>query len=157
LSKLWSERLTELFATRAPVVVLRLPSLYGVGQGDSFIDGLAAIALRNEPIELFSKGQMIRDALPATDVVTAIVATIGRTTWDGFTVMNLGCGRPIRSFEYAEALVSALQSTSSIVPVGRQASQPDLYADITEARRRIGFEPTPLMQSMREYARELRA
>jgi len=56
LSKLWSERLTELFATRGPVVVLRLPSLYGVGQGDSFIDGLAQIAVRNEPIELFASG-----------------------------------------------------------------------------------------------------
>jgi UDP-glucose 4-epimerase len=157
LSKLWSERLTELFATRASVVVLRLPSLYGVGQGDSFIDGIAQIALRNEPIELFSKGQVIRDALPATDVVKAIVATIDRTNWDGFTVMNLGCGGAITSTEYAEALVSALQSTSRIVPVERLAAQPDLYADITEARKRIAFEPTTLIQSMREYARALRA
>jgi nucleoside-diphosphate-sugar epimerase len=156
LSKLWSERLTELFATHAPVVVLRLPSLYGLGQGDSFIDGLAAIALRNEPIELFSKGQVIRDALPATDAVQAIVATIERITWDGFTVMNLGCGRPITAIEYAETIVSALQATSRIVPVERQAAQPDLYADITEARSRIGFEPTPLMRSLREYARALR-
>jgi nucleoside-diphosphate-sugar epimerase len=89
--------------------------------------------------------------------VKAIVATIDRTNWDGFTVMNLGCGRAITSTEYAEALVSALQSTSRIVPVERLAAQPDLYADITEARKRIAFEPTTLIQSMREYARALRA
>jgi GDP-4-dehydro-6-deoxy-D-mannose reductase len=157
LSKLWSERLTEFFATRAPVVVLRLPSLYGVGQGDSFIDGLAQIALRNESIELFAKGEVVRDALPATDVVKAIVSTIDQTNWDGFTVINLGCGQRVTSFEYAEALVSALQTTSRIIPLDRPASQPDLYADISEARRRIAFEPTPLMESMREYARALRA
>jgi nucleoside-diphosphate-sugar epimerase len=157
LSKLWSEQLSELFARQAAVVVLRLPSLYGVGQGDSFIDGLARQALRNEPIELFSNGRVIREALPASDVVTAILATIDQTAWDAFTVMNLGCGRPITSIEYAEALVTALETKNRIVPVERAASQPDLYADITVAQRRIAFAPTSLMQSMREYARALRA
>jgi nucleoside-diphosphate-sugar epimerase len=157
LVKLWSERLTEFFAARAPVVVLRLPSLYGVGQGDSFIDGLAQTALRNESIELFAKGEVVRDALPATDVVKAIVSTIDQTDWDGFTMMNLGCGHRVTSFEYAQALVTALQTTTRIFPLDRPASQPDLYADISEARRRIAFEPTPLMEAMREYARALRA
>jgi len=155
LSKLWSEQLAALFASQMPVVTLRLPSLYGTGQGDSFVDGLAQIALRNQPIELFSNGQVIRDAVHVVDVVKAIVDTVERASWTSYTVMNLGCGRPISSIEYAQALVLSLRSTSAIVPVARAASQPDLYADITEAQRRIAFEPTPLAKSMREYAREL--
>jgi len=56
LTKRWAEQLMESFREYSQVVILRLPSLYGVGQGDSFIDGLAQLALRGEPLELFSRG-----------------------------------------------------------------------------------------------------
>jgi nucleoside-diphosphate-sugar epimerase len=70
--------------------------------------------------------------------------------------MNLGCGRPIKTYEYAQALVRALESNSEIVPIDRPASQFDLYAEIEKARRCIGFEPMTLEQSMKIYANELR-
>ena len=38
-TKLWGEQLVKTFQDRSRVVILRLPSLYGVGQADSFIDG----------------------------------------------------------------------------------------------------------------------
>ena len=156
-TKRWAEQLMESFQEHSQVVVLRLPSLYGAGQGDSFIDGLAQLALRGEPLELFSRGDSIRDALHVTDVVKGIAACVEQQPPAAFSVMNLGCGRPIKTLEYAKVLVAALGSDSKIVPVERQASHFDLYADIEEARRQIGFEPTPLEQSMRIYADELRA
>jgi nucleoside-diphosphate-sugar epimerase len=156
-TKRWSEQLLEAMADVSEVTVLRLPSLYGAGQADSFIDGLARTALRGDPIELFSKGELIRDALHVSDVVKAIGACVNRPAERGYTVMNLGCGRDITTLEYAEALVSALGSASKIVPVERRASQVDLYANIERARRLIGFEPMTLSESMTEYANELRA
>lgn len=156
-TKRWSEQLLEPLGRRSCVRVLRLPSLYGKGQGDSFIDGLAGLALRNEPIELFSRGELIRDALHVNDVIGAITSCLQARPENSFVVMNLGCGRPIRTDEYARALVSALESDSKIIPVDRPASQFDLYADIEQARESIGFEPTPLAQSMKMYADELRA
>ena len=48
-TKRWGEQLLEVLAYTADVTVLRLPSLYGAGQADSFIDGLARTALRGEP------------------------------------------------------------------------------------------------------------
>ena len=147
----------ETFQEFSKIVVLRLPSLYGAGQSDSFIDGLAQPALRGEPLELFSGGQLVRDTLHVNDVVNGIAACIDQQPKSAFSTMNLGCGRPIKTLEYAKALVEALGSDSKIIPVERKSSYFDLYADIETARSQIGFEPMPLEQSMKIYADELRA
>lgn len=155
-TKRWAEQLLETFR-EAQVIVLRLPSLYGAGQNDSFVDGLAKLAIHNDDIELFSRGEVIHDALHVSDVVAAIEACIERRISQIFAVMNLGCGRPVTSLEYAETLVAALGSTSKIIPVDQPASQFDCWADISEARRLIGFEPADLGDSIRKYIDELRA
>jgi nucleoside-diphosphate-sugar epimerase len=155
-TKRWAEQLLETFR-ESHVIILRLPSLYGAGQADSFVDGLAKLAMNNDDIELFSRGEVIRDALHVSDVVTAIQACIERPTSDSFSIMNLGCGRPITSLEYAETLVAALGSTSKIIPVDQPASQFDCWADISVAQRVIGFQPADLRESIRTYVDELRA
>jgi nucleoside-diphosphate-sugar epimerase len=156
-TKRWAEQLCESFQQRSSIVVLRLPSLFGAGQEDSFIDGLARSAKRGEPLELFSRGELIRDALHVSDVVKAIDACIRLPPTDTFSLLNLGCGQAIKTIDYARQLVDALGSDSDIIPIDRQASHFDLYADITEARRQIAFEPMSLADSLYVYANELRA
>lgn len=155
-TKRWAEQLLESFQHRSKIVVLRLPSLFGAGQRDSFIDGLARRAKGNEPLELFSRGELIRDALHVSDVVRAIDTCIRQPPGATFSLLNLGCGRALRTIDYARQLVDALDSDSDIIPIDRQASYFDLYADITEARCQLGFEPMSLVQSMNLYADELR-
>ncbi|HEX3249377.1 MAG TPA: NAD(P)-dependent oxidoreductase [Pyrinomonadaceae bacterium] len=155
-TKRWAEQLLETFRA-AQVTVLRLPSLYGAGQGDSFIDGLAQLALRGEVIELFSRGTVIREALHVSDVIRAIQSCIDQPPAEQFCLMNLGTGRKIATLEYAEALVEALGSKSPVVLSDRAALQFDCYADIQRARDVIGFEPTELKESLRRYTHELRA
>lgn len=156
-TKRWAEQLFENLRSRSRVVVLRLPSLYGAGQEDSFIDGLARSAIKGKPIELFSRGELVRDALHVTDVMKAIDSCIGQEATPGFSILNLGCGRPIKTVEYARELIRALHSSSAIIPIDREASHFNLYADISEARKQLGFEPMPLAESMNLYASELRA
>src|SRR5689334_23867056 len=71
-TKRWGEQLLETFHRYSRIVVLRLPSLYGAGQEDSFIDGLARTAQLNDSIELYSRGELVRDALHVNDVVRAL-------------------------------------------------------------------------------------
>ena len=155
-TKRWAEQLLETFKA-AQVTVLRLPSLYGRGQGDSFIDGLAQLAMRGEDLELFSRGAVIREALHVSDVIRAIQTCIDKPPAEQFCLMNLGTGRSISTVEYAEALVEALGSKSRIVLSDRAALQFDCYADIQRARDMIGFQPTELKESLQRYADELRA
>lgn len=155
-TKRWAEQLLETFRA-SQVTVLRLPSLYGKGQGDSFIDGLAQLALRGEDLELFSRGAVIREALHVGDAIRAIQTCMDQPPSEQFSLMNLGAGRSISTLEYAEALVEALASNSRIVLSDREALQFDCYADIQRARDTIGFQPTELKESLRRYADELRA
>jgi len=155
-TKRWAEQLLETF--RDPqVTVLRLPSLYGKGQDDSFIDGLAQLALRGEDLELFSRGTVLREALHVSDVIRAIQTCIDKPPAEQFCVMNLGTGRKISTLEYAEVLVEALGSKSRVVLSDRAASQFDCYADIQRARDIIEFQPTELNESLRIYTHELQA
>jgi len=156
-TKRWGEQLFETFQRYSRIVVLRLPSLYGAGQADSFIDGLARTAQLNDSIQLFSRGELIRDALHVSDVVRAIDNCIAHPPDNAFSILNLGCGQRTKTSEWARALVDALDSKSAIIPVDREASQFDLYADISAARQQIAFAPTSLSESMKVYADELRA
>ena len=155
-SKRWAEEVMQCWKG-CQVTVLRMPSLYGRGQADSFIDGLARLAIRGEPLELYSRGEVVRDALHVSDIVSAIQSCINEPPSVQFSLMNLGCGRPISTEEYAATLIEALGSPSQLVKSDRMASQHDLWADITLARRTIGFEPAELRQSLEAYANELRA
>jgi nucleoside-diphosphate-sugar epimerase len=156
-TKRWGEQLLETFQRYSRIVVLRMPSLYGAGQADSFIDGLARTAQTGDSIELFSRGELIRDALHVEDVVRAIDNCVSQPPADAFSILNLGCGERIKTGDWAHALVHALDSKSAIIPVDREASQFDLYADISAARQQIAFAPMTLAQSMKVYADELRA
>ena len=156
-TKRWGEQMLETFQRYSRIVVLRMPSLYGAGQADSFIDGLARTARLNEPIELFARGDLIRDALHVSDVVRAIDNCIAQPPDNAFSILNLGCGERIKTSDWARALVDALDSKSAIIPVDRNASQFDLYADISAARQQIAFAPMSLAESMKVYADELRA
>lgn len=156
-TKRWGELMLETFQRYSRIVVLRLPSLYGAGQADSFIDGLARTAQRNDSIELLSRGDLIRDELHVSDVVRVIDNCIAQPPDNAFSILNLGCGERINTNQWAHALVHALGSKSAIVPVDREASEFDLYADISAARRQIAFAPLSLAESMKVYADELRA
>lgn len=156
ITKYCSEKLLENFQNNSKIIILRLPSLYGAGQADSFIDGLARLASSNETIELFGQGEVIRDTLYVDDVVRAILSCISKSPTKAFSCMNLGCGKKITSLMYAKELVDALGSNSKINIVNKSSSQQfNFYADISEASSEIGFRPTPLGESMKRYANEI--
>ena len=156
-TKRWAEEVVENAHAFPSRLVLRLPSLYGKGQEDSFIDGLARMAMRNEPIQLFGQGKLVRDALHVSDVVSAIQSSINRPPTEEFVCLNVGCGRSLTTKEWAEALAEVLESTSPIELTDRAVSQFDLYANIELAQSTIGFYPTELRESLTRYADELRA
>lgn len=140
------------------LTVLRLPSLYGAGQQDSFLDGLAQRALQGGPIELFGQGLGVRDALHVNDAVRAVIGAL-ETLEDGARrVINIGCGRAISIREWATALVTALEVNIQVVATDKPATQPfDLYADNEAAYREFGFVPMSLSEAMKVFANELRS
>ena len=157
ITKLAGEQLIGTVSDRTQVIIFRLPGLYGAGQSDSFVDGLARLAMGNREIELFARGALIRDALHVDDVVAAITSTTLRPPAVPGACLNLGCGRAITTRQYAETIVAAFGSSSK--PMEAEQTLPnrfDLYADIRLAKTLVEFEPTPLESSMARYVKELR-
>lgn len=157
LTKLWTEQLLERLQNKSNMLILRLPSLYGAGQADSFIDGLARLVMNNEPLELFARGRTIRDAIHVDIAIQTILNCIQNPPDTPFLRLNLGCGQAITTMDYAHALVSAFHSRSEIIPIDRTtASQINLFADISLARQRINFQPGSLFAALEKYAAEMK-
>jgi len=158
VTKLAAERLIMTLTDRAQAIVLRLPSMFGIGQGDSFIDGLVGRARDNTPLRLYSQGLLLRDVLHVDEVIEAIAGCITVPLPERSCVMNLGSGLPLRTVDYATLIVQAMHSGSEIQLEDHPAAQPyDLYADIEKARRLIGFDPADFRLSLEQYCHALRA
>lgn len=155
VTKRCCEQLLEAFTAKTLVVILRIPSMFGVGQADSFVDGLARLVAKGEPLQLLARGETIRDTLSVCSVVKAIEASLFCLFEEKCCYLNLGCGQPTTVRDYAELLVSEFKSASQIVPVDRRSVQPSLYADISKAQRVLGFYPPSLREAIRLYAAEL--
>lgn len=156
ITKLAAEDLIRIMKPAASNIILRLPSLYGVGQRDSFIDGLARLAKEGQPLELFHRGKRIRDSLHVSDVTKAIVSCLHLAAAHPFSIYNLGCGQAVTVEDYAKKIVRHLKSNSPILPVDKIAAQDfDIYLDISLARRELGFSPKRVDESIEHYAQEL--
>lgn len=157
VTKLAGEQLLLNSASRARVVVLRLPSLFGSEQADSFVDGLVRQARAGTAIQLFSRGGRVRDALHVDDAVGAVVACARHRFAEPRLVMHLGGDSVLTVAEYARLVVDVFSSSSPLVPVDTPSSQTfDLLADIRLARQRLGFEPMEPRQALLRYADQLR-
>ena len=158
ITKLASEQLLWNGPRQPKVVILRLPSLFGHGQADSFIDGLIRQARSGRAIELYSRGRTVRDTLHVDDVIGAIGACLDCGLDERRLLLHLGCGERLATIDYARLIVQAFSSQSALVPVDTPSPQSlDLFADISLARQRIGFSPMPMERALLHYAEELRA
>jgi len=123
------------------VAALRFFTVYGPRQRPSLaIHKFTANILRGEPIPLYGDGSSLRDYTYYSDVVDGIMAALDAEL--GFEIINLGNCNPVRLSD----LVSIIeQATGKQARIDRLPNQPGdvpaAYADISKARRLLGYEP----------------
>ena len=130
-----------------PVTALRFFNIYGTRQALSNpYTGVAAIfaaRLINGQIPLvFEDGEQMRDFVSVHDIVNANILAMNRSESDG-EVINVGSGKPITIRQVAELLAQSLgmQIEPSITHKYRAGDIRHCYADLTRARRLLGYEP----------------
>lgn len=126
----------------------------GIVEGGGNIDYLIDRALRDEPIELFSKGLVCRDYLPAEKAVEAFIAASLYEADPGFEAFNIGSGQAITTYGLAKLVCEELDSKSEIILSDRLAPRNNFVFNISKAIRHFGFEPGDLSESVRAYARK---
>jgi dTDP-L-rhamnose 4-epimerase len=162
LSKFDQEQMCLLFGAsyQVPTVALRFFNAYGTDQALSnpYTGVLAIFAgrlLNARPPMIFEDGNQRRDFVSVHDVVRACTLALERPEADGLT-LNVGSGQSVTIDEVARRL-AAVMGQDGIEPIltgkYRVGDIRHCFADISLARRTLGYEPqVELEQGMAELA-----
>lgn len=138
-------------------VVLRLFNVYGPKQSRAYSGVIVEFikkALRGEPPVIFGDGEQIRDFIHVSDVVKAVINAITNSSVTG--TFNIGSGEGVTINKLA-LLVAEIAGRRELRPIYSLPRKGDIrvsIADITKARRELGFNPTvSLEDGLRELVR----
>ena len=149
LGKKDQEEMTLLFGRTydVPVVAMRYFNIYGTRQALSNpYTGVAAIfasrLLNQRAPMVFEDGNQMRDFVSVDDVVQANLLAMERTNADGMA-LNIGSGEPISINDVARVLSDSLGAKLQPEVTGkyRAGDIRHCFADISAARRVLGYEP----------------
>ena len=139
-------------------VCLRFFTVYGPRQRpDLAIHKFACLISEGKPIPVFGDGSTRRDYTFIDDIIAGVRAAIDYTSSD-YEVINLGESRTVALRELISLLEKELGATAKI---DRQPLQPgdvpQTYADITKARRLLGYNPqTQIEEGLHRFVEWLR-
>lgn len=114
--------------------------------------------IAGEPIELYNRGDMLRDFTYVDDIVDGFYRAVQQRQ-AGFSIFNLGNGAPVQLREFVATLEGVIGTPARIIEKPMQPGDvPRTYADITKARTLLGFEPkTSVHDGLRELVHWYRA
>lgn len=130
-----------------PTVALRYFNVYGPRQALSNpYTGVAAIfssrLLNDNPPLIFEDGLQSRDFVHVNDIVQANLLAM-KNGHANYEVFNIGTGRSLTVLDVARALSEAMdvELEPQIVTKFRKGDIRHCYADISKARRILGYDP----------------
>jgi UDP-glucuronate 4-epimerase len=124
-----------------PITILRFFNVYGPhGRPDMMPWQWTRMILAGEPLTLYNGGKLKRDWTYIDDIVAGFIAALDRPL--GYEIINLGCSNPVENLEFVRTLEKLLGRQAKIIDAPCPASEPLVtYADISKARRLLGYEP----------------
>ncbi len=150
-----------------PTVALRFFNVYGPRQSlDNPYTGVAAIfqsRIKNDvaPV-VFEDGRQTRDFVSVHDIARSCVLAMERTGAD-YEAVNVGTGRSVSILDVANVLLTLYRSTlaPAVEHRFRAGDVRHCVADISKARRLLGYEPTVAfedgMRELVEWGRKVQA
>jgi UDP-glucuronate 4-epimerase len=131
---------------------LRFFTVYGPsGRPDMMAYLLADSIAKGREIPLYDGGEMYRDWTYVDDTVNGIVAALDRPL--GYEIINLGRGEPVLLKDFVEILEELSGRRANVVPTPRLPA--DFFsnpADISKARRLLGYNPTiPVTEGLYKF------
>jgi UDP-glucuronate 4-epimerase len=144
---------------KMPTTGLRFFTVYGPwGRPDMALFLFAEAIRKNEPINVFNHGKMIRDFTYVGDIVESIRRLIVKPAssdleWNSeepnipsssapYKIFNIGNGAPVELMRYINALEEALGKKSSYNMMDIQPGDvPATHADTSALEAYVGFRP----------------
>lgn len=146
-SKLAAERYCLGFHERQLLcaVVLRFFNVYGPRQVMNDYSGVITRfvqrAKKRQPLTIYGDGSQTRDFVNVNDVVNATLASVEKPEAEG-EVFNIGSGKATSINELAKTILELSGSKTAIShEVPRVGDIKHSYADVSKARKLLGYEP----------------
>ena len=142
---------SHLFGLRC--VCLRFFTVYGARQRpDLAIHKFARLISGGEPIPVFGDGTTRRDYTSVDDIVAGVRAAMDYDA-SAYEVVNLGGSRTVSLSELIALLERELGREAVVERLPAQPGDvPQTYADVTKARRLLGYDPlTPIEEGVRRF------
>jgi UDP-glucuronate 4-epimerase len=131
---------------------LRFFTVYGPrGRPDMLAYKLLDAMRLQQPMPLYNGGQMHRDWTFVSDIVQGVVAATDRRL--GYEVINIGRGEPVLLADFVKSMeaLAGNRAPVSVEPM-MKADVSYTYADISKARRLLGYDPqVSVADGVREF------
>jgi UDP-glucuronate 4-epimerase len=123
---------------------LRFFTVYGPwGRPDMAYWSFLEAIQNNEPIKVFNYGKNKRDFTYIDDIIQGVTTALTSQALDAYEIINLGHNEPVELMTFIETLEDLCGKTAikEMVPA-QPGDVVATYADIENARRKLGFTPT---------------
>ncbi|MEM2093581.1 MAG: GDP-mannose 4,6-dehydratase [Candidatus Bathyarchaeia archaeon] len=144
LSKLMGEETVNFHARQGlKHVTLRLFNVYGLGQSSAYAGVITRFIERiraNKPPIIYGDGQQTRDFIHVNDVAEAIKLSVEKRLEN--ETLNIATGTPVTIRMLAELTIK--HANPNLKPTFAKPRPGDIkhsYADISKAKRLLGFNP----------------
>ncbi|MFP4395906.1 MAG: GDP-mannose 4,6-dehydratase [Anaerolineales bacterium] len=129
----------NLFAISFTAV--RFFSVYGPRGRPDMMPFIITDSIVNDKVfQLYNAGEMHRDWTYIGDIVQGVIAAL--ETPLGYERLNLGRGEPVRMADFVTLIEDLVGKEAQMETPPAPASEPPItYADISKARRLLGYDP----------------
>jgi UDP-glucuronate 4-epimerase len=161
-NELMAHTYSNLF--QLPTTGLRFFTVYGPwGRPDMALFLFTKAMLEGKPIDVFNRGEMIRDFTYVDDIVEGVVRILDRVAtpnsdWRGedpdpgtsfapYRIYNIGNSNPVTLMAYIGAVEKTLgvKAQMNLLPM-QPGDVPATAADVRDLERDVGFKPATLVQ-----------
>jgi len=134
-------------------IALRFFTVYGeYGRPDMALFKFTEAILNGKKIDVYNKGKMERDFTYVGDIVEGFLKAVEKIgvkgkNLDGFNIINLGCGNPVKLMDFISVLEKKLGKKAKKNMMKMQPGDVvKTYADISKARRVLGYKPKVMVE-----------
>ncbi len=154
-TKLIGELLCECYSSVMRTIVVRFSSVFGSGDNSRVAYRFMRAALSGQTIQVDGDGSQSSDFIYVDDAVRGAILALEKGK--SGEVYNIGSGQETSVLKLAN-LISGLGETKVEVELsGKPTTRPFRFAaDISKAKRELGYNPGSLADGLREYREALR-
>lgn len=137
---------------------LRFFTVYGPwGRPDMAPMLFASAITQNKPINVFNKGNMLRDFTYIDDIIKGIIGCLSyeNTKKPSYEIFNIGNSKPINLMDFISYMEEELQVRAEMNMMPMQAGDVKVtYADTNKLKKEIGYSPsTNLKKGLHEFVK----